>query len=153
MSGDRNMQISKVRGKRCCSMHTSLSHACITMPSYLSYFLIVHVTSMADRRCGRRDVHGAPVGLLRVHSRAVFSWQDQMVLCVHGKKVAQAIRGWTCKHPYLLSRTSFGVSLEESKAIGALFHGLCAVRCAHSAGGRVGTCAGHFRSSTEVSGC
>jgi hypothetical protein len=40
-----------------------------------------------------------------------------MVLCVHGKKVAQAIRGWTCKHPYLLFRTSFGVSLEESKAI------------------------------------
>jgi hypothetical protein len=45
-----------------------------------------------------------------------------MVLCAHGKKVAQAIRGWTCKRPYLLFRTSFGVSLEESKAIGALFH-------------------------------
>jgi hypothetical protein len=43
-------------------------------------------------------------------SRVVFPWQGQMVLCVHGKKVAQAIRGWTCKHPCLLFRTSFGVS-------------------------------------------
>jgi hypothetical protein len=58
--------------------------------------------------------------------RIVFSWLGQMVLCAHGKKVAQAIRGWTCKRPYLLFHTSFGVSLEESKAIGALFHVLCA---------------------------
>jgi hypothetical protein len=62
--------------------------------------------------------------------RIAFLRQGQMVLCAHGKKVAQAIRGWTCKRPCLgtglLSRTSFGVFLEESKAIGTPFHVLCA---------------------------
>jgi hypothetical protein len=32
---------------------------------------------------GRRDVHGAPVGLIRVQVvLLVFSWQGQVVLCV-----------------------------------------------------------------------
>jgi hypothetical protein len=82
---------------------------------------------------GRRDVHGTPVGLLRVQvvlsSHGKGNW---FCMCVHGKKVAQVIRGWTCKHPCLLFRTSFGVSLDESKAIGALFHVCVYVLCAFS---------------------
>jgi hypothetical protein len=94
---------------------------------------------------GRRDVHGALVGFLRVAGRIVSSWQGQMALCVHGKKVGRLRR---YEDGHVNTRTLFSVLPQLSPSAYLLRKarplGHSSMCCAHSAGERVGTYMGRY---------